>query len=526
MNNNYNEDYQYDSCVSQGVCSVNPRTSSLQEVLILYLKLASYYALKLYENDIQDDEVRNIILNTISILVSNFEFSERDFKVITQGFNKVMPSLIKKYEENCKENNIVPECLKSILKFRQSSDIIKSIQFGEKEFLKKTKSLSTQTRDLYKILFVLAKSICINVLDLESFGIEDETGYISILKLLNSLNTDEPDNDTEKLKSLIEKISITDNALMKTLQKAKEDRYGKQQQYEVSYTTTPGKTVLVVGSNIRELEDILEAFKDKEIDVYTHDEMILANTFPKFKEYKHLKGQYGQGMENCLLDFATFPGPIILTRHSLYNVKNLYRGLLYTTDFANSKGVIQIKNRDFSQVITASKNAKGFKTGRQCETVMVGYDYEKLMNDVKQRAKKYSRIFVIGLGAYTLESKAYFEKLLSKTPENVLIISLSYCVKRENIICLNACFDTFAVIKIIEGLAEELELPITAFFPKCDRHTISQIIFLNQKTNIDIYLGKCTPIMLNPNMMLTLKEIFNINGLTSVKKDLDEIMKE
>lgn len=523
---NYNEDYQYDSCVSQGVCSVNPRTSSLQEVLILYLKLASYYAIKLYENGIQDNDTRNMILNTISILVSNFEFSERDFKVITEGFNKTLPALIKKYEETCKGNNIVPECLKSILKFKQSSDIIKSIQFGEKEFLKKTKSLSAQTRDLYKILFVLAKSVCINVLDLESFGIEDKTGYISILKLLNSLNTDEHDKDADKLKTLIEEISVIDNTLMKTLQNVKEKRYGAQQLCEVSYSTVPGKAVLVVGSNIRELEDILEAFKNKKIDVYTHDEMILANTFPKFKEYKNLKGQYGQGIENCLLDFATFPGPIILTRHSLYNVKHLYRGLLYTTDFATSKGVIPIKNRDFSQVIAAAENAKGFKTGRHCETLSVGYDYDKLIKTVKQRAEKYSGIFIVGIGAYTLESKAYFEKLLAKTPENILVISLSYCIRRENIICLNACFDTFAVTKITEGLAEELSIPISVFFPKCDRHTISQMIYLNQKHNINIYVGKCTPIMLNPNMMITLKNLFNINSLTSVKKDLDEILKK
>lgn len=514
---NYNEDYQYDSCVSQGVCSVNPRTSSLQEVLIMYLKLAAYYALKLYENGVQDNDTRNMILNTISILVSNFEFSERDFKVITQGFNRILPPLIQKYEANCKDNNIVPECLKSILKFKQSSDIIKSIRFGEKEFLKKSKQLSAQTRDLYKILFVLAKSLCINVLDLESFGIEDPGGYVAILRLLNSLNTE----DSEKLKELIEETSVIDSTLMKELHSAKEKRYGKQRRYEVSYTTTPGKAVLVVGSNIRELEDVLEAFKGTEIDIYTHDEMLLANTYPKFSEYKNLKGQFGQGIENCLLDFATFPGPIILTRHSLYNVKHLYRGLLFTTDFATSKGVIKIKNKDFSEVIQSAENAKGFKTGRQCESISAGYDYDKLMNEVKQR--KFDRIFIIGLGAYTLEQKAYFEKLLAKTPDNVLIISLSYCIQRENIICVNACFDSFALTKIAEGISEEIPTPISVFFPKCDRYSISQMIYLNRKERINIYVGKCTPIMLNPNMMITLKNLFGINSLTSVKKDLDDI---
>lgn len=517
---NYNDDYQYDSCVSQGVCSVNPRTSSLQEVLILYLKLASYYALKLYENGIQDEEVRLQILNTISILVSNFEFSESDFKIITSGFTKILPELIKKYESVCKENDIVPDCLKSILKFKQSSDIIKSIQFGEKEFLKKTKSLSAQTRDLYKILFVLAKSICINVLDLESFGIEDTNGYLSILKLLNSLTI----TDNEQLKNLIKESADIDNTLMNTLQKAKEDRYGKQQISEVSYSTTPGKAVLVVGSNIRELEDVLEALKGKDIDIYTHDEMILANTFPKFAEYKNLKGQYGQGIENCLLDFATFPGPIILTRHSLYNVKHLYRGLLFTTDFATSKGVIPIKSGDFAEVIKSAENAKGFKTGKQCETVSIGYDYFSLIERVKNCADKYSQIFLIGLGAYTLEQKTYFEKLLAQIPDNILVISLSFCVQRENVICLNACFDTYAITRITTGLNQELNMPVKIFFPKCDRHTISQMIYLSQNKNTEIYVGKCTPVMLNPNMMITLKDSFGINGLTSVKKDLESIL--
>ena len=104
---------------------------------------------------------------------------------------------------------------------------------------------------------------------------------------------------------------------MKLLRNKQEERYGKQRVNEVSYSTTPAKAILVVGSNIRELEDVLEAVKNQNIDVYTHDEMMIAHTFPKFAEYKNLKGQYGQGLENCLLDFATFPGPIVLTRHSL-----------------------------------------------------------------------------------------------------------------------------------------------------------------------------------------------------------------
>ena len=520
----YNEDYQYDSCVSRGICSVNPRTSSLQEILVLYLRLTSYYALKLYESGNFDKPARDIILNTISILVSNPEFSETDFKALTEKFDEVLPRIIKDYENQCQENNVVPACLKSVLQFNKKIDIIKSIQLGEKEFLKKVREVPQEIRDLYKILFAIAKSLCTNILDLETFGVDAQDGYLTILELLNLLNTEKPDCET--LKPVLIEAAEKDNRLMKLVRSKQEERYGKQRINEVSYSTTPGKAVLVVGSNIRELEDVLEALKDKDIDVYTHDEMMLAHTFPKFAEYKNLKGQFGQGMENCLLDFATFPGPIILTRHSLYNVENLYRGLLYTTDFAYSKGVISIKNKDFSEVIKSAEEAKGFKTGKQCEAVAIGYDYDNSSGEVSRKleSKNFSRIFIIGLNGYTLEQQAYFDKLIKQTPDDVLIVSLSYCRQRENVICLNACFDVFAAVEFAEGLSERYGLPITVFFPKCDRHTISQMIYLSKNKNISVYVGKCTPIILNPNLINTLNKVFGIKGLSSVKKDLEDIL--
>ena len=523
MNYNYNENYQYDSCISQGICSVNPRTSSLQEVLVLYLQLTAFYALKLCEIGKDDKSARNIIMNTISIMVSNFEFSEKDFKSLVGGFQKVLPKLIQDFKSITDKTEDVPENLKVILNLDKNTNIITFLQIGEKEFLKTIQKIPATIIDLYRILFVLAKSICANVLDLESFDVNADKGYLTILHLLNSITSNS--YNEKELKELIFEVAMVDSNLMKLLQETQEKRYGKRIRTEVSYTTKPGKAILVVGSNIRELEDVLEAVKGKDIDIYTHDEMILANTFPKFKEYSNLKGQYGQGVENCLLDFATFPGPIILTRHSLYNVEHLYRGLLYTTDFASSKGVIPIINKDFSDVIKSAECAKGFKTGKECESITIGVEYQKILTDVEKNINKFSRLFVIGLGAYTLEQKVYFEKLFAQVPEDILVLSLSFCIQRENIKCLNACFDTYSITQIVQSLNDKVSVPIDVFFPKCDRHTISQMIYLIKNTKANVYIGKCTPIMLNPNMMITLQKVFGIQTLSSVKKDLDNILK-
>ena len=254
--------------------------------------------------------------------------------------------------------------------------------------------------------------------------------------------------------------------------------------------------------------------------------MILAHTFPKFSEYKNLKGQFGKGMENCLLDFATFPGPIILTRHSLYNVEHLYRGQLYTTDFAYSKGVIPIINNDFSQVIEAAQNSRGFKSGKVCESEDIGFDYIETFGLIKKKidSGKYKRIFIISHGGYTSETENYSEKLIEKTPEDVLIISLSLFSKRDNVVCLNAGCDALASAQLADDIEKNTELPITIFFPVCDRHTISKMIYHSSGKGVNVFVGSCTPIMLNPNLIKTLTNIFGIQEFTTVKNDLEKII--
>ena len=405
--------------------------------------------------------------------------------------------------------------------FQESSDIIQAVRFGEKSLRNALKNIPSQVRDLYQIMLVISKSISINLLDLESMDKTDNESFLMILKLFDEINSEE--KNTGRLKQLIYKAAKTDCDLMMHLRNVQEERYGIQGISDVSYSTTPSKAALVVGSNIRELETVLEALKKTDIDVYTHDDMMVAHTFPKFSEYENLKGQYGQGLENCLLDFATFPGPIILTKHSLHNVENLYRGRLFTTDYTTPKGVIKIEDEDFSGVIESADNAKGFKTGKQCETVTIGYNYADTIKKIKAKLSGYKRIFMIGLERYSLEQKVYFEKLMKLSDCDTLIISFSYNIEKDNIVHINTCFDSFGLIRVYNEIKDS-GLPIAVFVPKCDRNTISQMIYLTENKNTKVFVGKCTPIILNPSLISTLKQIFEINGITTAKKDIEMIM--
>ena len=514
------ENYQYDSCVSRGICSVNPRTSALTVVLVIFLKLTAKFLLKIYKKIPVDKKIKNFFLKTVTISASQQEFCETYFLQTVKYFKEILPDICQKCSQLNENGEFKNEDINSSSLFNRTNNITDSIRFGEKVLQNAVSKFSSEIRDLHQTIMVVSGSLSHNLLNLDSFGQNYDEEFLIILDLFDAIGTEGISFVVLKEK-IVNAAKINNNTLFR-LRSAQENRYGKQQINEVSYSTTPGKAVLVAGSDISELENILEALKNKKIDVYTHDDMMLAHTFPKFSEYKSLKGQFGQGLENCLIDFATFPGPIILTKQSLHNIENLYRGRLFTTDDILPQGIIKIENNDFSGVIDSAFSAKGFKKGKICESTLIGYDFEKTVKLIKEQIKNKKRIIMIGAEHDNTDRKVYFKKLVKHIHKDSLIITFSYEFDTENCISLNACFDNSALIKIYETV-KDCGIPVIVFMPDCSRDTISQIIYLANQENTAVYVGKCTPIILNPSLLQTLNKIFGIKSIDAVKKDMKDI---
>ena len=106
-----------------------------------------------------------------------------------------------------------------------------------------------------------------------------------------------------------------------------------------------------------------------------------------------------------------------------------------------------------------------------------------------------------------------------------LILSFSYNIERENLIHINTCFDYYSWLKIFE-FVNNFELKTTIFVPRCERNTISQMIYLSKFNKVKIFVGKCIPIILNPSLLTTLQETFNIKAISISKKDLEQILED
>lgn len=524
MNDNYPDNLQYNSCIARGICSINPRTYALQTVLVLYLHLCSKYCLKLYEKNALDNSTTDLFINISAISLSTPEITESCFSDVISKLKIMLPDLITIYNSLYGQNDFEDEDIIKSDIFKKCENIVDAIKLGEELSRKTAENLNQEIRDIYKIMLVIAKCLSVKLLELRSYDISAYTGLKEIFQLFDAINIKKPASST--MLNLIKNSAKRNVDLLTELHNMQELRYGIQKTARVSYSTTPSKAILVVGTNLRELENIMEQLKETDIDVYTHDDMMLAHTFPFFHQYKNLKGQYGHGLENCLVDFATFPGPIILTKYSLHNVENLYRGRLFTTDKYTLKGIIPILGNDYSEVIQSAITAKGFKTGKICDTVKIGYVYNEVIQLIEDKIQTgdYKRIILIGLSNNTKEQKEYFDRLISSVPSDNLVISFSYNASRENFIHINACFDYFSIIRIFDYLKNS-QKKITIIFPQCNISTISQIIYF-KSLNANVFIGEYTPTILNPSLISTMKNLFKIETITTAKNDLKRILTE
>ena len=262
--------------------------------------------------------------------------------------------------------------------------------------------------------------------------------------------------------------------------------------------------------------------------------MILGHMYPKLKEYKQLQGQFGLGVENCLLDFATFPGSILMTKNSLQNIEYLYRGRLFTTDLNVPKGVTQITNNDFKPLIKSAMDAKGFAKGQIRESLKIGYEQEVIENKVNEvitkiHARDIKHLFIIGILNHTSLQKRYFSRLLKTLPQNTYAITLSTYTPTNNTFQINSSYDFMLMYKILEDINKKMEFKnfdITVFLTKCDKYAISNILNLKELGAHNIMLGHCSPMSINPMIVEAFKDIFNIKSITTPKEDIDFLTKK
>jgi len=533
-NNNKNDDvkkpYEYDECTLRAICSTSQPLSDIHEVILLHLKELSFYLLELKTMGATNELMRQCLLDALSIILTNVQLKEEQYAELILSLDKNISETKKKYFELCKEQDKAPHFLKTCFKHKKDLSLAKGIKKGEKYIQEKNSVLTHSQKNLFDITLMILKSTYIRAFELKSLGEDPHDICSALLLMLNSMNF--LDTPAEKIKETIEENSTIFYELLNRLIVKKEELYGKMDEHETSFSTIPGrKAIMVVGCNIKELELVLQATEGKDIDVYTHGlDMLMAHTFPKLREYKHLVGHFGQCRDNALMDFVTFPGSILMTRHAVQKSEYIYKGRLFTTDLLAQRGVTKIYNNDYQPLIDAALSAKGFRKGQKRPPMKIGFNEEALtakVNEVldKMEDGEIKQLYIVGLLNYERVHKEYFDKFFKLLPKDCFVFSLAYNKSGKNIVHLDSIFDYTVICKILQTLSKRRpikEIDMSVFLTNCNRHTVASTINLKKLGVKNIFMSKCHPNLANPTLIKTMKDTFGINEFFDPKEDIEK----
>lgn len=528
--------FNYDNPVcnegmSSAVFSYDPSISSLKELLIYELSQLSYYEVKLRELNYDTQKTAGAIINYITLIVVNLDFRKDRFLNIIKNLYDNVQKLKSEYEEHCKKNNLdfLP-IVGEQLSFKTKKENIDVVNFGEKQSLLKNTVISKNKKILSDIAVLLISNACLCITEIENYGFEtDKIIKSAIPNLLKKINYDEITDN--KLKTEILNFAKINNSVMMRLNQIIIEKYGPVEETDVNFSTQKGKCILVSGHYYQNLEKLLQALQNTDINVYTHNEMIFAHSYTQLKKYKNLIGHYQKSLNNFLIDFASFPGAILVTKNSHPHIDAI-RGRIFTPDNNPAYGISKVSENDFSPLIDAAQNEAGFKKDSKRKSIAIGYDEQFIRKKVKDiilkfKNNEFDNLIIIGQTDYDTQQSQYFEKLLNKISDNDFVISFSYQNRKTNIWHIEPQFDMslfYIIIDELKTFNDILSKGTGVFLPKCNLQAVSHAFNLKISGIKNIFIGQCCPNVLNPTIFEGMKKLFSIRTISgNPLKDLSLI---
>ncbi len=339
---------------------------------------------------------------------------------------------------------------------------------------------------------------------------------------------------------------------MALLDAANTETYGNPEITKVKIGVGKRPGILISGHDLRDLKDLLEQTKDAGVDVYTHSEMLSANSYPAFKKYPHLYGNYGNAWHHQKEEFASFNGPILMTTNCIVPVQDSYRNRIFTTGMAGFAGVKHIADRvagkpkDFSEIIALAKTCPP-PTALEEGELVAGFAHnqvlalaDKVIAAVKSGAIK--RFVVMAGCDGRHQSREYFTEIAKALPKDAVILTAGCAKYRYNKLALGdiggiprvldagQCNDSYSLaviaLKLKEafGLDDVNKLPLSFDIGWYEQKAVAVLLALLALGFKGVRIGPTLPAFLSPGVAKVLVETFDLKCTATVEADVKAIM--
>lgn len=353
------------------------------------------------------------------------------------------------------------------------------------------------------------------------------------------------DWDMEKLLPIILEVGEVNLKCLALLEQANTETYGIPVPAEVLFTVEKGPFIVISGHDLYDLKQLLEQTKNKNINIYTHGEMLPAHAYPELKKYPHLKGNFGSAWQNQQKEFADIPAPILFTTNCLMPPKASYADRVFTTNVVSYPEITHIgEDKDFSPVIEKALELGGYPETKQFtgmnggKSVTTGFSHrtilsmaDKIIEAVKNGDMKH--FYLVGGCDGAKTSRNYYSEFVKQTPADSLILTLA-CGKYRfhdldlgticglpRIMDMGQCNDAYGAIQVALALADAFhcsvnDLPLSIVLSWYEQKAVCILLTLLHLGIKNIVLGPSLPAFLSPNVLNFLVQQYNISPIETV----------
>lgn len=522
-------------CTKVGVCGKDENTANAQDLLVYVTKGLSEVLNKI--GDVKS-EYYDLVSNNMFVTITNANFDEEDI------IDKVEKT-IKLKDELIEKNNLEDLSDAASYSSKDRTELKnKAIEVGV------LNTVNEDERSLVELITYGLKGMAAynhhaNVLGYRN----NEVDNFITQTLEKTLQDDKDINDLINLTMETGKHGLM---AMETLDKANTEKFGNPEITEVDLSAGNRPGILISGHDLKDMETLLEQSKDAGVDIYTHSEMLPANYYPKFKEYDHFHGNYGNSWWSQNEEFQKFNGPILMTTNCIVPLKddNDYLDRLFTTGNAGYPGASHIDvdengNKDFSKIIEMAKNCDA-PQNLEDRKIVGGFAHNQvkaLAGDIAEQIKAGNiKKFVVMAGCDgRFKDRSYYTEFAQNLPKDYVILTAGCAKYRYNkldlgdingiprVLDAGQCNDSYSLVqtalllKDAFGLESVNDLPIEYNIAWYEQKAVIVLLALLSLGIQNIHLGPTLPAFLSETVVNFLVENFGISPISSVEEDLEKM---
>ncbi|WP_092474570.1 hydroxylamine reductase [Desulfotruncus arcticus] len=528
------------ACTIAGVCGKTPEVSSLQDLLLHAVKGLSLHANEGRKLGIVNQQVNAFTVKAIFSTLTNVDFDPERFQSLINRCVELREQL-KGQVSNAggKVDFSDPSAA-----FTPDADLNSLIKQGEDMGLIIDRQADEDIQSLQLILVYGIKGVSAYADHARILGQEDDSIYAFIHEAMAALT--KKDLSMNDWLNMVLKCGEINLKTLELLDKANTDAFGHPVPTPVPLGHKQGKCILVSGHDLKDLSDLLEQTEGKNINIYTHGELLPAHGYPGLKKHRHLYGHFGTAWQNQKKEFPNFPGAILMTTNCMQEPQKSYHDNIFSTGLVGWPGVRHVENGQFSPVIEKALELPGFPVDEDKGTVMVGFGRsalfgvsDKIIDLVKKGAIKH--FFLVAGCDGAKPGRNYFTEFVQKVPGDSVVLTLA-CGKFRffdldmgeiegipRLIDIGQCNDAYSAIQIALALAKAFDcgvndLPLHMVLSWYEQKAVAILLTLLYLGIKDIRLGPSLPAFISPNVLDVLVQNFNIKPITTPDEDLAAIL--